>query len=300
MQIVGTMRRTLRALKYPYFSECVRGVMDGKFPIFVKYPVHPRQRYGFGKPPHRQIYALLDAQRCAIREQLEAFRQFESDFLRIPDHDDPHGIQPYWNNGFFPGLDAMALYAFLAIEQPKLYIEIGSGNSTKFARRAITDHKLDTRIVSIDPFPRAEIDSISDEVIRKPLETIDLGVFNQVTGDDIVFFDGSHLSFMNSDVTTFFLEVMPATPANTLIHIHDIYLPNDYPPPRTLHYESEQYLLAAMLLGGCNRFDVIMPNNFVEQQEDLCGVFAGFWQQRSAVVKYGSSFWLRHRGEPAA
>jgi hypothetical protein len=52
-----------------------------------------------------------------------------------------------------------------------------------------------------------------------------------------------------------------------------------------------------MLLGGCDRYDVVMPNNFVEQQEDLCGVFSGFWQQRSNVLKYGSSFWLRHRGD---
>ena len=297
MQIVGTMKRTLRALNYPYFRECARGVLDGKFPIFVKYPFHPAQRYGFGKPPHAGIHALFDARRAAIRQQLENIRQFEPDFLRIKDHEDPDALQPYWNNGYFPALDAMALYAYLAIQQPKLYIEIGSGNSTKFARRAISDHKLATRIVSIDPSPRAGIDAISDEVIRHPLEIVDLKVFDQVAPGDIVFFDGSHLSFMNSDVTTFFLEVMPATPANTLIHIHDIYLPNDYPPTRTLHYESEQYLLATMLLGGCDRFDVVMPINFVEQEPDLCGVFESFWQQRATVQKYGSSFWLRHLGQ---
>ena len=38
-------------------------------------------------------------------------------------------------------------------------LEIGSGNSTKFARRAIRDHRLCTRITSIDPHPRAEIDA---------------------------------------------------------------------------------------------------------------------------------------------
>jgi hypothetical protein len=47
----------------------------------------------------------------------------------------------------------------IASKRPKQYFEIGSGNSTKFARQAIRDHGA-TRIVSIDPSPRAEIDAI--------------------------------------------------------------------------------------------------------------------------------------------
>lgn len=293
MPIRRSLERVRRILKYPYFRECARGIRDGRFPIFVNYPVVPTQRYGFGRPPHPQIHAIFDAQRARIMLQLESFRRFEADFLRIREQEDPDVSQPYWNNGYFPALDAIALYSFLASTRPNLYIEIGSGNSTKFARRAITDHNLATKIISIDPSPRAEIDDISDEVIRSPLESIDLRIFDQVTENDIVFFDGSHRAFMNSDVTVFFLEVMPATPPNALIHIHDIYLPNDYPPPRTMHYESEQYLLAAMLLGGCSRFDAVLPNNFVEQDTELCGVFEDFWQQKSGVMKHGASFWLR-------
>jgi hypothetical protein len=53
---------------------------------------------------------------------------------------------------------------------PKRYIEVGSGNSTKYVRRAISDHGLRTKIISIDPHPRAVIDTICDEVIRERLE----------------------------------------------------------------------------------------------------------------------------------
>ena len=53
------------------------------------------------------------------------------------------------------------------MRRPRRFIEIGSGNSTKFARRAIRDHWLNTSIVSIDPFPRSEIDAICDEVVRR-------------------------------------------------------------------------------------------------------------------------------------
>ena len=85
-------------------------------------------------------------------------------------------------NGWLPGLDSAALYAFLARTDPALYLEVGSGNSTKFARRAITDHGLRTRLVSIDPQPRAEIDALFaayELVSRRRLEHCRYGVFKQ-------------------------------------------------------------------------------------------------------------------------
>lgn len=54
-----------------------------------------------------------------------------------------------WLNGSFPGLDAASLYGILAANNPEFYVEVGAGNSTKFARQAITDHRLRTRIVAI-------------------------------------------------------------------------------------------------------------------------------------------------------
>ncbi len=51
---------------------------------------------------------------------------------------------PYWNNGFFPGLDALALYCIMSLVKPTRYFEVGSGNSTMFARKAIHDHSLNT------------------------------------------------------------------------------------------------------------------------------------------------------------
>ena len=62
----------------------------------------------------------------------------------------------------------------LAGTDPATFLEVGSGNSTKFARRAIEDHGLRTRIVSIDPEPWAEIDGLCDEVLRAPAEEVDL------------------------------------------------------------------------------------------------------------------------------
>ena len=55
----------------------------------------------------------------------------------------------------------MALYTIIAETKPNRYVEVGYGNSTLVAHKAIQDNDLDTRIISIDPFPRAEIDSLA-------------------------------------------------------------------------------------------------------------------------------------------
>jgi hypothetical protein len=145
------------------------------------------------------------------------------------------------------------LYSLLAQHNPRHYVEVGSGNSTKFARRAIRDHGLQTRITSIDPFPRAEIDSICDRVIREPVEHVALDTFDMLQPGDILFIDSSHRTFMNSDVTALSLDVLPRLPAGVIVEVHDITLPGDYPPQWTGRYYSEQYLLAAYLLGPRQR-----------------------------------------------
>lgn len=290
--------RTIRSLcSYPYLRECLRGINRGWFPVFVKYPVYPKPRYGYnGTEPHALLYKVIDRRRDVYRSELENCKQYKDRFLRIGENEPRDTKEPYWQNQWFSGLDAVSLYSFIAIKKPKIYLEIGSGNSTKFARKAIKDHNMDTKIISIDPHPRTEIDAISDQIVRHPLEETNLSLFDCLTEDDIVFFDGSHRCFMNSDVTVFFLEVLPKLPCGILIHIHDIHLPYDYPPERALHYESEQYLLATMLLGECVKYEIVLPNNFVANDESLSNTLDEFWKSTGTKIpKKGVSFWIRKK-----
>ena len=67
----------------------------------------------------------------------------------------------------------------------------------------------------------------------------------------------------------FFLEVLPRLAPGVLVHVHDIFLPCDYPAAWTARLYSEQYLLAAMLLGMTSTFRVVLPNYFVCSDPDL-------------------------------
>ena len=116
------------------------------------------------------------------------------------DAGDSH-IAPFWRNGWFSGLDGISLYGLIAKNNPNFYIEVGSGNSTKFVRQSIKDHSLKTKIISIDPRPRSEIDEICDTVIRQPLEEADLTVFQNASVNDLVFYRqlSSELSELGCD-----------------------------------------------------------------------------------------------------
>jgi hypothetical protein len=169
--------------------------------------------------------------------------------------------------------------------------------------RAIRDHGLATEVTTIDPAPRASIEGLAGTILRRRLEDVDPGEVSSLVGPgDILFFDGSHRALENSDATAFFLDVLPRLPAGVLVQIHDICLPYDYPPGWEDRWYSEQYLLAAYLLGGAAGMRVMLPNAFVSADAELGRVLDPLWERPEwrDVERTGSSFWFEtvpaHRG----
>lgn len=256
-----------------------------------------RPRYGYGRPAHRGLEALVDAASDRARQALEGFARFGDELAAVP-RSDVTSSEPCWMNIWLPGLDTVALYGFVRGRQPARYVEVGSGQSTKVVARARRDGGLATRIVSIDPFPRAEVDGLCDEIVRAPLETVDLdAAFGEVAAGDIVFFDGSHRVLPNSDCVAFFLDVLPSLPPGVLVGVHDIYLPDDYPDGFLELWWSEQYLLSAWLLGGSAGVDVVLPAFYASGRDDLASVIAPVFDrpELAEVPRHGSAFWLETR-----
>jgi hypothetical protein len=176
--------------------------------IEVDYPYKPRQRPL--QESRSPIFQRVNSGSLRYVRLLDDIATFAPFFERIPVLGEAADSQtPRWVNGWFPGMDAISLYGLLALHEPRWYVEIGSGNSTMFAKRAIRDQGLRTSIISIDPNPRAEIDAICDRVIRMPCEDVPADFFDQLSGEDILFIDSSHRAFQNSDVTVFFTEILP-------------------------------------------------------------------------------------------
>jgi len=256
--------------------------------------VIPKQRYGHGKPPHPLLYEVINKNRDTYKNNLESFLRFKEYFSKIPLQDSESSLSPFWLNTWLPSLDAISLYSFIFLYEPKRYLEVGSGNSTKFARTAILDHQLKTKMISLDPHPRAEIDQICDVIVRQGLEEVDLTIFDELEEGDLLFIDDSHRCFMNSDVTVAFLDILPRLKPNILVHFHDIFLPYDYIPGWEDRYYSEQYLLAAYLLANTDRFNILLPNYFILNEPALMQILNPIRNPEMDVPgNPGASFWIK-------
>jgi hypothetical protein len=264
--------------------------------LFLEYKVDFKPRYGHGKPAHPELLKIIDSYRDNYKDLLYKALTKKDAIWSIKDANHETDInQPTWNNGYLPGLDIIGIYNMLTDYKPKKYIEIGSGNSTKVAFKAKTDMDLSTEIISIDPSPRAEIDSLVNKIIREPFENIDIRVQDELNENDILFVDNSHRILPNSDSLVFFLEILPRLKKDVIVHIHDVYLPYDYPQFMCDRFYSEQYGLAMFLLANPKKYEPILPNYYIFEDKELSAIISPIWDHDNLknVEKHGGSFWLK-------
>jgi hypothetical protein len=266
--------------------------------VHLEYKVFPKPRFGHGLPAHPLLFEIVNRNRSFYKSLLEYFIEIKATFFGIKDsRTETDNNNPTWNNGYLPGLDIIAIYGMIAKFKPQRYLEIGSGNSTKVARKAVSENNLQTEIISIDPFPRSNIDHLADKVIRLPFEDLPDNKFiiESLQENDILFIDNSHRVFPNSDAMICFLELLPFLRKGVIVHIHDIYLPYDYPQFMCDRFYNEQYVLAAFVLANPDKYRPILPNYFISEDEELAGVIAPIWDHPnlSNVERHGGSFWLQ-------
>lgn len=168
-------------------------------------------------------------------------------------------------NGYYDSPDADALYLMIRRFQPNRVIEVGCGNSTRVTRQAIIDGGLDTTITAIDPYPRADIAHVVDAFEQKRLEDVDPALFDQLEAGDVLFIDSSHVVRMSNDVAHLFCRIIPALKPGVVIHVHDVFLPYEY--PKRFFYDcpgwGEQYMLHAMLQSGA--FSMLWPGYYLQK-----------------------------------
>ena len=268
--------------------------------LFVTdFAYHPKARQIENTAGGRNLISRLNAEEGRYASVLRDFSDAFDLISKIAlDPESENDAAPYWYNDWLPPVDGISIYGLLATLKPRRYVEVGSGHSTRFARRAISDLHLATKIVSIDPKPRSEIDLICDEIIRMPLEELPKGFWNEMSPEDLLFVDNSHRSLPNSDVTVFFLEVLPALPGGMVYGLHDIFLPYDYPEGWMPRYYNEQYLLQVYLNGGAAGDEILAPMGWIWRRPNLRSLLSPIWQGNDRLlqrVEFGGAgaFWMR-------
>lgn len=160
----------------------------------------------------------------------------------------------YVNNSQFSNLDCRLLFCLLQEWRPRRVIEVGGGYSTLLT--ADVNHRFlgdAIHFTCIEPYPRTFLERPLDgltELLVQRVEEVPLARFDALGAGDILFIDSSHVCKTGSDVNYLYFEVIPRLKPGVRVHVHDIFLPAEYPPDWVLEDNrswNEQYLLRAML-----------------------------------------------------
>lgn len=156
---------------------------------------------------------------------------------------------PRWTQDWFPRLDAAAAYAMVRRFRPRHIVEVGSGHSTRFLARAARDGSTGSRLIAIDPAPRATLAGLEIELLKMRVQDAGDAPFARLAEGDFLVIDSSHKVAPGSDVELLVEKILPALPAGIYVHFHDIFLPDDYPQAWAWRRYSEQAAVSVLLAG---------------------------------------------------
>ncbi len=202
------------------------------------------------------------------------------------------------HNSQFSEADARALFALLRHWQPRRLVEVGSGYSTLLAadvNRRFLGGAL--RITAIEPYPRAflhDLDGLHALRVERVQDT-PASVFAELESGDVLFIDSSHVLKTGSDLVHLLTRVLPTLASGVCIHVHDVFLPDDYPPHWVIDENrswNEQYALQAILAGN-PRYRVLYGTQYALTRlaSDATVAFGALAGQPYV----GGSFWIEVR-----
>jgi SAM-dependent methyltransferase/predicted O-methyltransferase YrrM len=212
--------------------------------------------------------------------------------------DEPSDPSEYWAlNDQYPPLDAWVLAALLRRVRPALMIEIGCGYSSLVSARVNREY-LDgsMKFVCIEPYPRQflldGVDGLSDLRVERIQDT-PLEQFDELRDGDVLFVDTSHTVKTGGDVTWIFHEILPRLAAGVYVHIHDVFLPGDYPQPWVMEGWgwNESYLVRSFLSYN-SAFEVIWGSQYMIQRHRDC-IDRAFPEAARYADRAGGALWLR-------
>jgi predicted O-methyltransferase YrrM len=194
------------------------------------------------QPPYPAIEVLFERHAAA----------FEAVIDLVDDHaaalEAKRGL---FDQTWFPSLDAAAAYALVRDRKPQHVVEVGSGHSTRVLAKALGGVG---EILAIDPAPRADIAGLPGvQVVPSTVQAAAPVLFDRLGPGDVLFIDSSHILMPGSDVDLLLNRVLPRLPAGVLVHIHDIFLPFDYPTIWGWRAYNEQQGVVPLLTTGAYR-----------------------------------------------
>jgi len=249
------------------------------------WPGRPRETPGIDWPDDVQVALCRDV--FGRQERLELSDEPEAPF------------DYFTGNDQFAPFDAWVLEGFLRHLRPGRMIEVGSGFSTLLSARVNREH-LDgsMQLACIDPYPREflveGVPGVSELRVEKVQDT-PFEVFERLRENDVLFIDSSHVAKTGSDVVWLFQEVVPRLQPGVVVHIHDMFVPGEYPEQWVLDGRAwnELYLVRAFLAFNSS-FRIEFGSQYMlkNHRDSVLEAFPGMHEARYAHPG-GGSLWIR-------
>jgi len=295
----------------PIFQAIVRSLLSKTFRLWEMLGIHITPNYFESPIPDsrwlREVTWAKVSNLTGINmrepEQVELLGLFKHtyrpEYERFP-RSKTRSPEYYVNNGYFEAVDGEILYCMIRHFKPQRVYEVGCGNSTLLAAQALLDNENNGsplgQLVAFEPSPnrilRAGFPGLSRLVASK-VEDVPLTVFRELGENDILFLDTSHVLRTGGDVQYEFLEILPNLKPGVIVHVHDIFLPAEYPRKlitQQRRFFSEQYLLQAFLTFNA-QFEVLWAASLMHlNHPDLLEEAFSSYNRR---LRWPGSFWMR-------
>jgi hypothetical protein len=150
-------------------------------------------------------------------------------------------------------------------------------------------------LTCVEPYPRQFlIDGVPGvtQLRTEKIQDVPLELFAQLSAGDVLFVDTAHTVKTGGDVVWIFHEIIPRLAEGVLIHIHDFFVPGEYPEPWVMEGWgwNESYLVRSFLSFN-NAFEVVWAQQYMlyNHLEELRAAFPGL----ARYVPSGAALWLR-------
>jgi predicted O-methyltransferase YrrM len=290
----------LRPLQDPSKFEFFQSKGLHVVPNHFYFPVPDTSKFSdatFTRQYHWEGIPLYEEEQTALLQQF--IRDYKEEYRHIPYERTAVPHEFFWNNGGFQCLDAVSLYGMIRRIKPKRVLEVGGGNTTMLSANALLKNRsegFDGELTTIEPYPwpihRNGFPGLG-KLIDRPVEQLPADYFSMLGENDILFIDTSHISTIGSDVTYYFMELIPMLRKGVIIHIHDIFLPEEYPKNWVMKdhlFYNEQYLLRAFLSFN-HAFKVLFAGRYLQLRHP--GLMAEAFDFYPGEITVAGSFWFQ-------
>jgi hypothetical protein len=226
--------------------------------------------------------------------------KYKKEYESFPREETSVPYQYYVDNGAFESVDGEVSYCMIRHFKPKKIFEIGSGNSTYLSAQAVIkngeDNNHECELVAFEPYPNDILKSGFpglSKLISTEIQNVSITTFDKLRENDILFIDSSHVIKIGNDVQYEYLEILPRLNIGVIVHLHDIFLPAEYPREwvlRDYRFWTEQYLLQAFLAFN-DRFEVLWAGSMMHLRhpDKLEIAFSSYNREE----RWPGSFWIR-------